>query len=182
MFKMEDYLKFDKNVAMYHGLGSAPNVDRNKTFTKLGYNVLSELHDYKHIYEVDCGEKFFKAELEKVKGFDLIVGLSFGGYISYNLSLATGIPCILINPALDRAKSVWTNSFFKMEYEKINSDIEVFCGVNDKSVLPTITSEYLKENNPTVEINYIDIMAHRVPHIYFSKIIKSSKLVNRDNI
>ena len=132
MFNINNYLKFDKTVAMYHGLGSAPNKDRNKTFTKLGYNLISELHDYKELFYKDLGKDFFDTEIEKIKDCNLIVGISFGGYIAYHLSLATGIPAILINPALDRLKSKTDmNKHFDMQYELKGSNIEVFCGVND---------------------------------------------------
>lgn len=178
MFNIDNYIKFDKTVAIYHGLGSAPNKDRNRTFTKLGYNVISELHDYKDYFYKDLGESFFKQELEKIKNCNLLIGLSYGGYIAYHLSKATGIPAILINPALDRLRSkTEMNKHCLMEYTPVESSIEVFCGELDTSVDPNITKSYLKEIGSDVDVRMIKKMAHRVPHIHFSQIIKSSKLI-----
>jgi predicted esterase YcpF (UPF0227 family) len=174
-----DYLKFDKTVSIYHGLGSEPNPMRNKSFNNKMYNVISELHDYVKEYELDLGESFFKRELEKVKNSNLILGISYGGYVAYHLSKATGINAILINPAINRSKSknVNLNKDYIMNYTPRESTIEIFCGENDISVDPKITELYLKENDPNLKIEYIEDMAHRVPHAYFSQILKTSKLI-----
>ncbi len=179
MINIFDFMSFDKTIAVYHGLGSAPNKDRNTSLNKLGFNTIYETHDYELEFFKDLGESFFKSELDKIKNCQLIIGLSFGGYIAYHLSKATGIPCLLINPALDRLKSKTVmNKHYVMNYTSLEHNMEIFCGELDKSVDPIVTKKYLVDNNDkNYTFEMVPKMAHRVPHIYWSQILKKSKLI-----
>jgi len=166
-----------KTILIYHGLGSTPNKDRIKTFIKRGYNVISDLHDYHAEWNKDQGKSFMDKQIELSKSVDLILGISFGGYIAYELAKIHNIPCLLINPAIDRDKSKSNIKHYNFISGLNEPMIEVYYGVQDTNVDPLITLEYLEKNYKNYSVNPILKMAHRVPHVFFSKIIKSSKLV-----
>lgn len=171
------YLKFDRTAILYHGLGSSPSPMRERSLIKRGFNVINELHDYEYEYDKDLGKSLFERELEKASKSDLIIGISFGGYLAYHLSRATGKECILINPALDRTKSkTRMKKDFKISYNRIPSSVDVYVGSNDKIVDYETTFNYLIKHHPSANFKVID-GEHRVPIQTFSKIIKSSRFI-----
>lgn len=167
----------NKTILIYHGFGSSPNSDRNKTFTKLGYNVISELHDYGKEYLTDYGKSFMDKQIDISKSADIILGISFGGYVAYELSKIHNKPCLLINPALDRDRSKSSTKHYDFVKGTFEPYVEFYYGCDDQNVDPLITIEYLENNYKNYTINPIAGMGHRVPHLFFSKIIKQSKLI-----
>lgn len=172
---MEYFKSFNKKVLVLHGLGSEPNSHRQKMLEKLGFEVIQEHHNYKLEWEKDKGESFFNKQLEIAKTCNLIIGISFGGYVAYHLSHATGINTMLINPALDRSKSKTEIKDYIMNYNYKPCQIELYVGENDKSVPPENAIDYMKEHDDNVVINTIPKMEHRVPDEFFVKILKLSK-------
>jgi hypothetical protein len=164
----------DKKCIMFHGLGARPNANRAAMLEKLGYEVIQEQHDYTAEWNKDMGESFFKAQLDKAKGCDLIIGISFGGYIAYNLAKATGNPAILINPAIDRSKTKTEIKEYVMDYQPKPTSIELFCGENDISVPPQNAIEFVNMQGDDAEITMIPKMEHRVPDSFFKQILKGS--------
>lgn len=174
---MQYFKKFEninKKCLLLHGLGSEPNPNRQRMIEKLGYEVIQELHDYKAEWAKDMGESFFKTQLEKANNVDLIIGISFGGYIAYHLSKATGVPAILINPAIDRSKSKTEIKDYVMNYNPQESTYELFCGENDKSVPMQYAIEWMDNHNEKYKLEVIKKMEHRVPDEFFTEILKKS--------
>lgn len=167
----------NKTILIYHGFGSSPNIDRNKTFIKKGYNVISDLHDYAYEWNMDMGKSFMDKQIEISKDVDIILGISFGGYIAFELSKIHNKSGILINPALDRDKSKSMIKHYDFKKGNYNPNIEFYYGCDDTNVDPLITLDYLSKTYNNYTINPIVGMGHRVPHIYFSQIVKSSKLI-----
>ena len=95
-------MKFDKKVVMYHGLGGTPAGTTKRVLNQHGLGVLFEFFDYEKEWVKDHGKSMFEKELKKIEKTDLIIGNSYGGYLAYQLSKATGKDLLLINPALDR--------------------------------------------------------------------------------
>ncbi len=179
---MQYFKKFEninKKCLLLHGLGSVPNSNRQRMLEKLGYEVIQELHDYKVEWNKDMGESFFKTQLEKVKYVDLIIGVSFGGYIAYHLSKATGISTILINPAIDRSKSQSEIKDYIMNYTPQESIFELFCGENDKSVPMQYAIDWMSNHNENYKLEIIKNMEHRVPDEFFTEILKKSNFINQ---
>jgi len=141
-----------------------------------GYVVLSEYFDYQKEYELDKGKSLFESELKKIRGVDLILGISFGGYLGYKLSKATGIDLLLINPALNREKSKSPVKYDIPDYS-MKSDMDIFFGEFDTAVPKENTIEYLKEVGEDYTSHILEGMEHRTPENYFIKIIKESHLV-----
>src|ERR1700744_2497277 len=94
----------NKVCVLYHGLGSKPDLFRINRLKDRGFIVICEHFDYEAEWKLDKGKSLFSRELKKVNKVDLLIGISFGGYLAYKLSKATGINLLLINPAIDRSK------------------------------------------------------------------------------
>jgi hypothetical protein len=170
-----------KTCVIYHGLGSKPAISRTQLLNKAGYTVISELFDYDAEWDLDEGKSLFETQLKVVKDVDLIIGISFGGYLGYKLSKATGKDVILINPALDRAKSKSMIKEFDIPNSYLPSNIEIFFGEFDTSVPKEYAIEYLNNKGEDYRHHIVKDMNHRVPDNYFKYIIFSSFLVEREN-
>lgn len=169
----------NKTCVLYHGLGSQPAISREQLLNKAGYNVISEHFDYDLEWDVDQGKSLFEKQLEVVKNVDLIIGISFGGYLAYKLSKATGKDVILINPALDRAKSQSVIKDFDIPDSNLVSNIEIFFGFLDTSVPMDYAIDYLKRRKEYDYSAYtIKDMAHRVPDNFFKEIVETSCLID----
>lgn len=171
-----NFLQMNKSCVIYHGFGSEPNPFRNKMLNAAGYVVLCEHFDYQKEYELDRGKSLFEAELKKIRGVDLILGISFGGYLGYKLSKATGIDLLLINPALNRKKSKSPVEYDIPDYS-MKSNIDIFFGEFDTAVPKENTIEYLKEVGEDYTSNILEGMEHRTPESYFIRILKESYLI-----
>lgn len=172
-----------KKCLLLHGLGSEPNPNRQRMLEKCGYEVIQELHDYKAEWAKDRGETFFKNQLEIVNSCDLIIGISFGGYIAYHLSKATGIHSILINPAIDRSKSKTEIKDYVMDYTPVPTSFKLFCGEKDKSVPMEYAVNWMNTYKEVYQLHVINKMEHRVPDDFFIEILKKSDLiVKRTNV
>jgi predicted esterase YcpF (UPF0227 family) len=171
-------------VIIYHGLGSRPSPQRDKILHKFGFDdVISEHHDYYKEWDKDRGESFFNIQNEKMshQDIDLIIGISFGGYIGYHLSKANGVPAILINPALNRDLSKTKISHYLISYNSnYNPKIEIYMGSEDVSV-PSINTISFLENkestNPNIKSTIVNGYAHRVPDEFFQQVLQSSEII-----
>lgn len=166
-----------KKVVIYHGLGSKPAPLRNRLLEKIGYEVTCDFFDYEYFWDLDEGKSLFEQELKKSASTDLIIGISFGGYLAYHLAKALNKNLVLINPALDRNKSKTKIKDFDIEYESHKINIECFFGQNDTSVPKEYNMDYLQREKDPFSCYIIPEMAHRVPNEYFMEIIKRSKLI-----
>lgn len=175
--KFHKYLKFKNTALLYHGLGGSPSPMREKSLTKRGFNVINEHHDYVEEYNFDFGKSLFERELIKAEKSNLIIGISFGGYLAYHLAKATGTDCILINPALDRSISKTSlKKDFDIKYEKKVCSIDVYSGCFDRIVDYEKTLDYLIKWHPSANFTAIEA-EHRIPIKTFSKIIKESRFI-----
>jgi hypothetical protein len=175
-------MKFNKSCVIYHGLGSKPAESRTKMLNELGYVVMSEHHNYHDEWNKDKGKSLFLRELKKINKVDLIIGISFGGYLAYQLSKTTGIDLLLINAAIDRDKSKSVIRHFDINYDDKPSNIELFFGENDTSVPKEFALEYLSSKKEDFIYHIIHEMAHRIPDRYFKEILEKSKLIKNASI
>lgn len=165
-----------KTVVMYHGLGGNKSSDRKRILAKMGVTLLQETHDYKKEYEKDKGESFMKEQELKIGQANVIMGISFGGYVAYLLASKAQKPLILINPAINRAVSTTSIKNFEYETNGLKSPkIEVFYGEKDTNVLVNDQKKILGEKCQYIEIKE---MAHRVPNTFFQEICNKSKILN----
>lgn len=168
----------NKSCVIYHGLGSKPSLARTKMLNSFGYYVISQYFDYHREWNKDKGKSLFEKELKKINKIDLIIGISFGGYLAYQLSKATGIDLLLINPAIDRSKSKSIIKDFDIDIYNKKSNIEIFSGKFDKVVPIENAKEYLINKKEKFKLNIIDEMEHKIPEKKFLEILEKSKLIN----
>lgn len=167
-----------KKAVYYTGLGGGvePVLDRILDYFK--YDLYQEDHDYYQYWIDDKGESFMRREIENAKDKSLVIGLSFGGYVAYHVAKANGIPCILINPALDRAKTRTGIYDFEMNYEPKDIKLEVYIATDDNVVPPRYTTNYLKKNSIECQIVKIDDMGHNCSYQHIFDILGNSKIVD----
>lgn len=169
----------NKSCVIYHGLGSKPALSRISMMNKKGYITLSEKFDYEKEWDLDKGRTLFQNEYNKINKIDLIIGISFGGYLAYKLSKATGVDVLLINPAINRDKSKSKIGHFDIEMFDKKSNIEVFFGEFDTAVPKENTIQFLNNIGEDYVSHIIKDMAHRIPDIYFKQILKQSIIINK---
>lgn len=162
-----------KSCVIYHGLGSKPDMERIEILKNSGYIVISEFFDYEKEWILDKGKSLFEKELNKINKINLIIGISFGGYLAYQLSKATGIDVLLINPALDRNKSKSKIKNFDIPEYSLESNIEIFFGENDIIIPMEYTKDYLSEKNEDFRYHIIEGMAHRIENNFKHIILNS---------
>lgn len=149
-----------KNAIYYAGLGGGKEPAMYKILAHFGYKLQQEDLDYYDIWYTDKGKAFMEEEIKKAKNTDLIIGISFGGYVAYHVARATGKKCILINPALDRAKTTTGIYDFDMAYEAKKFPLNIYLAPEDNVVPYRYTTNYIKKNNIECEVYYIEEMDH----------------------
>ena len=175
--KFEDF-EDGKSIAIYHGLNGEPSPERSKLLESVGYNDIYYPHiDFDAEWEKDKGKSLFERELSLLRGIDLIMGFSLGGYLAFELAGHLSTNLILINPALDRSKTKLDIKHFDITTKRQFGKIETFLGANDYLVDKSITLNYLKENNIKSDITIIEGMEHRTPMNYFVEILNKSNLI-----
>lgn len=166
----------NKKIILYHGLNSNPASDKKKYLQTIGVDLTQDHHDYKKEYQKDHGESFMLEQENKAKGYNIIMGISFGGYVAYMLACRLRKPVILINPAINRSVTKTSISEYNYNYQNMKPlKIEYFHGELDKAVL---FSEQKKVIDTSIT-KFIEIksMEHRVPIKFFKEICEKSELL-----
>ena len=167
-----------KSVIVLHGLGGEPSPDRKQVLESLGWSVIYPHIDYEVEWDKDKGKSLFESMCRQK--FNLIIGISLGGYMGYHLSKKLGVDAILINPALDRSVTKTKISDFDIEYTPVKSNIEVFSGMDDTTVPTELIVNYLDKNDTEIEVNRVIGLEHRLPIRYFRYILNNSKIFNQN--
>lgn len=173
-----------RTILIYHGLNSNVDKEKVKYFEAKGFRVIMEKHDYRGEYGTqdnpgDRGKSFMKSQEAIAKNADIIIGISFGGYVAYLLGCQLQKDVILINPALNR--SVTKTAIQNYDYpfnEKRAKRIEYFHGANDTMVTATKSLEVLEKPTGYYKEIKIPDMEHRVPFKKFKQICEQSHILN----
>jgi alpha/beta superfamily hydrolase len=168
-----------KKAIYYAGLGGGVEPMLYEIFNYFGYDLIQEDYDYYAEWHSDKGANLMMREFEKAKDADLIFGISFGGYVGFHVAKATGIPCILINPALDRAKTRTGIYDFIMDYVDKSPEFEIYIATQDEVVLPRYTINYLKRNKNKVSLMMVEDMTHGSSYEHIVKFLYESKFVDK---
>lgn len=160
-----------KKVIFYHGLFGSPNIDKQNILIDLGYDIVSEKFYYDEIYNKDKGFEFINNQISLLKDVDLIIGNSFGGHIAYNLSLISGIDCIIFNPVLGKNELSFDTFNFGDFIKKKSPKLNIIFGKNDKIISPELTLDFLSKSNIKFNHEFIFDMAHIVSCDNFEKSI-----------
>jgi len=166
-----------KSVVVYHGLGGSPSQDRIDCLESMGYKVIYPHIDYELEWKKDRCRSVFDTQVELAKNVDLIIGLSLGGYMAFELSGVLNKNCILINPALDRDRTKLEIKHFDINRGDEYGFIDVYLGEYDTLIDKSITLKYLRSIGVDFKYSIVSGMEHRTPIEYFSEIINKSKIV-----
>ncbi len=164
-----------KKAIYYPGLGSGVEPGMTQILKYFGYKLRQKELDYYDIWDEDKGKTFMEKEFDNAKDADLIVGISFGGYVAYHVAKATGKKCILINPALDRKKTKTGIYDFDMDYEPKKFPLNVYISRYDEVVPPKYTTDYIKDNAVDCKVYFIDDMGHGSSYEHIVEILKHAK-------
>jgi len=142
-----------------HGLDSYPVPEKTKIMKKAGLSVVALHINYREklgVYET------LKDRILRKK-IDFIIGSSLGGYLGYWLAEDTGIPCLLLNPAME-----YTDVF----YSKIPTIEEYKCparfivlGAKDDSVDSKKSLKFFKAKEKEIPVQRIvtcDWLGHKI--------------------
>ena len=166
-----------KSVIVYHGLGGSPSQDRIDCLESIGYKVIYPHIDYELEWRKDKCRSIFDSQVDLAKNVDLIIGLSLGGYMAFELSGILNKNCILINPALNRDITKLDIKYFDINHGDEYGFMDVYLGENDTLIDKNITLEYLKDRNVDFKYSIVNGMEHRTPIEHFSEIVNKSKIV-----
>ena len=175
----------NKTCIYYHGLGGEASDIITWMFSKFGgfTTVISETIDFEHEWELDKGKSLFERELPKLKNADLVVGLSFGGYLAYKMSKATGVDLLLINPAVNRNRTKTNIGHFNIPKKfNLKSNIEVFFGAEDVQVPREYAIEFFNKTQEEYVEHIVPGMEHSISLWDLKYILETSNLVNKPEI
>ena len=178
MIKRFNEMEGGKSIAIYHGLNGAPNPDRINFLESIGYTEIYYPHiNFEREWYKDRGKSIFQRELRLLRGIDLIMGFSLGGYIAFELAGYLSTNLVLVNPAIDRSKTKLDIKNFNIPVKRNFSKVEVFLGSNDTLIDKSITLNYLKSEKIKSDNTIIEGMDHGTPLNYFKEIVYKSKLI-----
>lgn len=164
-------------VSVYHGAGGRPAKDRIDLLSSMGYEVLYPFIDFEKEWDLDRCKSLFQRELNSIKDVDILVGFSLGGYLAYLLAKHTGKDLILVNPSLDRSKSLLKVREFDVEDMNNLGKVEVFFGENDTLIPKESQIDFLNKNNINFTQYIVKDMEHRTPINKFEEIINRSSIL-----
>ena len=115
-------------------------------------------------------------KLIKSKNIDVVVGFSLGGYTAFELAGYTSKNLILINPAIDRSKTLLDIKVYDVPFKRNFGNVEVFLGTEDTLINKNWTIDYLKKLNVDANIYLVKGMEHDTYLEEFDQILDNSKL------
>ena len=178
---IQEFNKFEnkgKMVAVYHGLGGGggkliPNLLRKYGFNRVHY---PEINYQREWYKDKC-KSMFNRELNAIKHVDLLIGFSLGGYTAFELAGYTGKNLMLVNPAIDRSKTLLNIKSYDVPFKRNFGNVEAYLGTKDDLIDKQWTIDYLKKLNVQSDIYLVPGMEHDTYIDEFEGILDNSKLL-----
>lgn len=171
-------VKLNKIAVYYHGLGGEASLHIKNKMAEFGYYLITETVDFYGEWFKDRGRSFMDKQIKKFKKIDLVIGLSFGGHIAYLLSKETGANLLLINPAVNRARSTTGIHTYVSPKSNKSSNIEIYLGEYDTTVPMQYTLEFFRNTGEEYNAYKISNMQHNMYYHEFDFIVEHSNLVN----
>jgi len=169
-----------KSIAVYHGYRGEPATDRIDFLKSVGFSEIYYPHiNFDKEWKFDKCKTLFEREVKSIEDVDILIGISLGGYLAFELSGYTSKNLVLINPSLDRNKTKLDIKFFDIKSMRNFGKIETFLGSEDKLIDKRITLQFFEENKIKSDVKIIDGMEHRLPLNYFKEIYNKSNLLKK---
>lgn len=169
-----------KKIAYYHGLGGSPKNETRLVINSLGSN--NTIHyphiDYYEEWDLDECKSLMEREIEACQDCDIIMGMSLGGYTAFLLGNILKKDTVLINPSINRAKTLLDIKSFDVQFNHDVPNLEIFFGELDNVVPKENTLEYLKQHKIPYKGYLIREMEHSCTLQEFKLMLKTSKLFN----
>lgn len=156
-------------IAFFHGLESNEKSEKSQ-YLKSNFNAWCPAMDYRN-------PKLFDEVLAHIQSDkpDLLIGSSMGGWFAYCLSTLTGIPTLLLNPAL-QGRSMEP----KVRLGNMKANHSIVLGSEDIVLDPTKTKTWLKGNCKGKYEIHMERMGHRTPNAIMVKYLKVNEFVNEE--
>jgi len=140
-------------VAFFHGLESSPKSVKS-TYLKKHYDAWCPAMDYNN-------PRLFDEVLEHIKSNkpDLLIGSSMGGWFAFCISTLTGIPTLLLNPAV-HSRSIEP----KVRIGTMKARQKVVLGKKDVVIDPEKTKVWFNQNYKYPVEFHMESNAHRTPN------------------
>jgi hypothetical protein len=169
-----------RKAIFFHGYGGEPISIITEIFKHLGYEMIQPHIDFDEEWDFDKCKSLFYESIDNASDCDLIIGLSLGGYLSYLVANSLGKDCILINPGIDRSKTLLHIKEFDCPKLENNCNLEIFLGDRDYVIPNRNTISYLDKNIIKTKIETIKGMEHVFSLEEFIQILKISSLVKKN--
>lgn len=151
------------NILYLHGYKGKPNNERIEYLSNLGFHVVAPHIDYDN--EPKILDKLLKED------FDYVIGNSMGGLLAYYISKINKVPSICVNPPLYMDLKGLYNVDLGLSDKTLNDyeDIRIVVGSEDSVVLPHKVIDWVRSNDPEIEVVKVIDMEHRYPQKTFIK-------------
>jgi len=166
-----------KKVIFFHGYGGEPISEITEIFKYIGCETIQQHIDYDEEWEKDFGKSITEQSIELAKDCDLIIGLSLGGYTAHLIANHLEKKCILINPGLDRSRSLLDIKEFDYPQIVNNCPLEVYLGGRDFQIPNHYTTEFIERMGIEARVETLETMYHVFNLDEFIHIIKMSKFI-----
>lgn len=166
-----------KKVIFFHGYGGEPIPEITEVFKYIGWETIQQHIDYDEEWEKDFGKSITEKSMELAKDCDLIIGLSLGGYTAHLIANHLEKKCILINPGLDRDRSLLEIKEFDYPHIVNNCELEVYLGGRDFQIPNHYTTEFIERMYIDARVETLEKMYHVFNLDEFIHIIKMSKFI-----
>lgn len=173
---MKNFKQFGKSVAIYHGYGGGGGNALPRLFRTFGFSTIHypEIVYDREWYKDKC-KSMFNRELKSIENIDLIVGFSLGGYTAFELAGYLKKDLILVNPAIDRSKTLLDIKSFDVPIKRDFKGVEVYLGSEDDLIDGNWTIDYLNKLNVDSDIYVVNGMGHNTYLEEVKEILKNSK-------
>jgi hypothetical protein len=172
-------MKLNKTCIFYHGLCGEPISWVKTMLNEKGYYVHQEHIDFYKEWYKDRGQSMMEKQFKKAEKADLIAGLSFGGYVAYLAAKSSGSDLLLVNPAVNRARSTTGIGNFRVPELNKDINIEVFFGQMDMVVPSRYTQEFFQKTGEKYTAWQVNNMQHGISNLDFHIIINHSELIKK---
>lgn len=154
-------------VAFFHGLESNAKSEK-ASYLKSQYDAWCPAMDYTNprLFE----ETLKQIQLDKP---ELLIGSSMGGWFAYCISTLTGIPTLLLNPAV-QGRSMEP----RVRLGNLKANHEVVLGKDDIVINPEKTREWFKSNCKGNFKFHMESIGHRTPTAIMTKYL--SRVLNEE--
>jgi uncharacterized protein len=156
------------NALYIHGLDSTPNLTKIGMMENRGLHTFAPLIDFRN--NPDC--YFDLARLIEREKIGFIAGSSLGGFMAYWLSHETGIPCLLMNPAMVHPSLEAIN--LPSTGQNRSEFMYVAIGELDDVIDPALSRRFFLENAPSsssFRIISCNWLGHVIDHETFDELL-----------